>query len=64
MVVLQMRIVWNAYIAEQLHWAERLEEIAESADAEHASTLAQYARRAVMNAHSAADEQIAASHMR
>ena len=53
-----MRIVWNAYIREQLHWADRLSQLALETDATRAGCLKVYARRAVANALAATKSQI------
>lgn len=45
-----MRIVWDGYIEEQIHWAERLSKLAAEADNGAAAVLKNYADRALVNA--------------
>lgn len=53
-----MRINWNGYIEEQLHWAERLSNLAQETGADQAEEIKGYAKRASMNARAATNEQI------
>lgn len=45
-----MRIVWDGYIQDQMHWAERLSKIAEESDNGTAAVFKDYADRAFANA--------------
>lgn len=53
------RIVWNDYIRHQLHWAERLGELARERQNGEAEHLALEARRAFENAHQVSPETAA-----
>lgn len=53
-----MRINWNGYIEEQIHWAERLSNLAQETGADQAEEIKGYAKRASMNARAATNEQI------
>lgn len=56
-----MRIVWSAYIRDQLHWADRLSQLASETEAKRAGSLKVYARRAIDNALAATRLQINAA---
>ncbi len=51
------RIVWNDYIRDQLHWAERLSELAQEQQNGEAERLNLEAHRAFENAHEVGHEQ-------
>jgi len=48
-----VKIVWNGYVREQLHWAERLFALATDTDNTLDYRMLQYAERAYANALSA-----------
>jgi hypothetical protein len=45
-----VKIVWKDYVKEQLHWAERLFELATDTDNTLDSRMLKYAERALANA--------------
>ncbi len=54
-------ILWDDYVQSQMHWADRLEKLAEEADGEQSTLYRAYSERALVNASLALSRMIAVS---